>query len=402
MKIVACRLLPIACVLLLVIGFSVKGITQTIIPYTENGTVPEIARFLTAPDEVMAKDQVVIESVLDLVEVWTVDSTIAKEKQHLTGIYGIVGRMLARYWQKLDSKKRKYIGSCSRPYKVYDGFAKEVDMNIFLMPHLDPYIDMVLEAYDAAFAVGRNEGGYRIDNPEYPSPERLKYKDQGYFSIECEGTPALGYREELAEVFIPTSEGSYELGEKPNFGVENPSFGLYGPWVMDCNHNCRPELHPMEWMWWLDLSQDHPGGENAKSWMVGLMVDDSHRFDDWTLSPITGEITLPVVFPSNAERVTVSIEHLVVDTLFEAGLLEKIVVPAASLKGQEMETQFRLGGTDGTLCSLSFSGELPGGGFRCWWGDLMTDQEKGLTFGELKIAVSAAKLYTGRITVDFE
>jgi|GEM_PF-4623024 len=397
MKIFVNRLLPIVCMLALTL--KVQG--QTLVPATDGQGVPEIARFLVAPDEIMAKDQVVIESVLDLVDAWTVDSVITKERQHLTGIYGVMGRMLARYWQKMDAKKRKYVGSCSRPFKVYDGFAKEVDMNIFLMPHLDPYVDMVVDGFAQAAAVGRSEGGYRIDNPEFPSPEKLKYKDRGYMTIECEGTPAADYREALAEVFIPTAKGSYELGEIPNFGVKYPSFGLYGPWAMDCNHNCRPEIHPIEWMWWLDLSDDRPGGENAKSWMLGLMMDDSRRFDDWTPSPITGTITIPIVFPSHASFAKVSLEHLVIDTLLEAELLAKIDIPENSLKGHESETRFVLGEAGSTPCTLSFSGDLKGQGFRCWWGDVYTDQEKGLTFGELKIAVSAEKLYTGRLTVDF-
>lgn len=365
-----------------------------------NRTAPEILRFLNSPDEVMKDDQAIVESVLDQVEAWTVDSIITVNRQHLSGIYGVIGRMMARYWQKLDSTKRKYIGSSSRSFKVYEGFAKEVDMNIFLMPHLDQYVDMALGGFETAFEKGRKETPYRYDNPSYPSPEKLKFKDLGYLTVECELTPARDYHEALAEEFIPTVKGKHDLNEQGNFGVKYPSFGLYGPWVMDCNHNCRPEIHPIEWMWWLDMSEDRPGGENAKSWMIGLLSDDSKRFKDWAPTPITGQISIPIAFPSNSRKVSVDLQHLVIDTLYADILEEQITIPEDALEGKQAEHLFQI--PNGPAITLRLQGDLPGDGFRCWWGELYTDREKGMTFGALKIAVSAKKLYTGRITVDFE
>lgn len=414
--------IPSLLLFLFVLLLSGTAIAQAPLQLSGTRTAPEIFRFLNSSDDVMRDDQAIVEAVLDRVDAWTVDSIIVKERQHLSGIYGVMGRMLARYWKKLDSSKRKYIGTSSRSFKVYEGFAKEVDMNIFLMPHLDHYIDMALEGFEQAFEKGRNESAYRYDNPAYPSSEKLKFKDLGYLTVECELTPAAGYRESLAESFIPTSKGKHDLNEQGNFGVKHPSFGLYGPWVMDCNHNCRPEIHPIEWMWWLDMSTDRPGGENAKSWMIGLFSDDSKRFRDWTPSPITGQISIPVAFPSGSHSVKVVIQHLESDTLFEETLVERIALPENGRSGAEgtyWDAILRgvIPGSDAGLMNdtiagmdsvyftnieVKVEGKLPGDGFRWWWGDLYSDPVKGMTFGELKIAVSANKLYTGRVTVDFE
>lgn len=373
---------------------------QTNLQVSGTRPAPEVFQFLVAPDGLMKEDQAIVESVLDQVEAWTVDSILIKERQHLSGIYGVVGRMMARYWQKLDNHKRKYIGTCSRAFKVYEGFAKEVDMNIFLMPHLEKYVDMARGGFDAAFEKGRTEKAYRYDNPDYPSAEKLKFKDLGYLTVECEGTPADGYLEQLAEVFIPTAKGKHDLKENGNFGVKYPSFGLYGPWVMDCNHNCRPEIHPIEWMWWLDMSKDRPGGENAKSWMVGMMRDDSKRFRDWVPTPVTGQISIPIAFPTGSKSVSINIQHLVVDTLFDNVLQEKLSLPNASFRGEKATHSFQIGSE--TALEVKLEGDLPGEGFRWWTGDFYSDPAKKMTFGELNIAVSAAKLYTGRITVDFQ
>ena len=173
--------------------------------------------------------------------------------------------------------------------------------------------------------------------------------------------------------------------------------GIYGPWVMDCNHNCRPEIHPIEWMWWLDFSAERPGSPQAKSWMIGLLYDDSKRFRDWTPSPITGQISIPVAFPSGSKAVTAKIEHLVIDSLMPDTFLKGMQVPEQAFWENR---DIVLGGQ--TTLKVTQEGDLPGEAFRWWWGDFYSDPDKGLTFGVLNIAVSAEKIYTGRVTVDFQ
>lgn len=377
---------------------------QTVIEVPDGGDVPEVARFLVEPDELLEKDVRLVEEILDQVDAWTTDSIVPVPRQHLSGIYGVVGRMFARYWERLDLRKRKYIGTSSRPFKIYDGFAKEVDMNIFLMPHLPKYVQMVRGGFDQAFERGRSEKHYRYDNPPFPTPQDLKFKDLGYLTVECEGTPHEDYRKELAEKFIPTEEGKHHLEEHGNFGVEHPSVGLYGAWAMDCNHNCRPEIHPMDWMWWLDFSEDRPGGPNAKSWVFGLIRDASKRFKDWTPGPISGHISIPLAISDKATTASIRLDHLVFDRFQADTLAKELNSPQEALPGSDGVHIYQLVGAFPNDISLQV--KLEGGatadGLKCWMGNWSHDTEKGLLYGSLHLVTSVDFLYTGRLTVDFE
>ena len=377
---------------------------QTVIQVPEGNGAPEVARFLVEPDKMMKGDVQLVEQVLDLVDAWTTDSTVVESRQHLSGIYGFVGKIFARYWEKLDDKKRKYIGTSSRYFKIYDGLAKEVDMNIFLMPHLPHYVEMVRAGFDQAFERGRSEKPYRYDNPPYPTPEALKFKGLGYLTVECEATPHADYREAMAEAFIPTAEGAYQLSEHGNFGVKYPSVGLYGPWVMDCNHNCRPEIHPMDWMWWLDFSEDRPGGPNAKSWMLGLIRDASQRFEDWSPGPISGYISFPVAIPDHSSTATILLDHLVFDKFVPEATAERFPGLSATLTGADGAHVFQLQGDfpNDIALQVKLSGGADPNGLKVWTGNWQHDAEKGLIYGSLQIVTSVEYLYTARLTVDFE
>lgn len=389
--------------LLLPLCFFLNLAAQIQIKVIGTEEVPELARLLIESDETIRDDVKLVEEALDLVEAWTTDSVLSVNRQHHIGFAGFMARTFGRYWEKLDDNKQKFIGTCSRKYKIYDGIAKEVDMNIFLMPHLKPYVEMTRKAFDTAFEKGRSEKHYRYDNPAYPSPEELKFKELGYLTVECEGTPPENHREELAKKFLPMKDGKHDLMAQGNFGVKYPSFGLYGAWCMDCNHNCRPEIHPVEWMWWLDFSPDRPGGPNAKSWMVGLLRDGSQRFEDWSLGPLTGQISIPVVFPLQSKALTISIEHLVHDQL-HPNKIGTLPVPTTAVTGNLASIAYTLELRQGRSLplNLSIQGLDTAEGVRIWLNDFRLDQSKGLIMGKLSLAVAAQNLYTCRITIDHQ
>lgn len=371
---------------------------QKTIEVTQQALAPASVLHLLEPDVNWKKDVETVESVLDLADAWTTDSVLVDKRQYLSGGWGKLGKRLNRYWEYLSPQKQKYVATCSRPYKVYDGLAKEVDMNIFLMPHLSTYIEMVRGGFNAAFQVGRSERHYRYDQPDYPCPEELRFGDLGYLTVECEGTPHVDYRDSLAAVFIPTGEGKHYLSEHGNFGVKYPSMGLYGPWVMDCNHNCRPEIHPIDWMWWLDLSEDRPGSEKAKSWMIGLVRDGSERFDTWSPSPITGAIRVPVAFPMDAPAAHIELETLVASPLDADALSEKL----SGLEGEQGSANYRLKGMGNQGIDLEVRFPEPGEGLLWNLSEFQYDAQNRVVWGYLELYVSAQELYTARVTVDFE
>jgi hypothetical protein len=272
---------------------------------------------LALPDSSLRQDIMGNEMVIDLVDASVTDSIVTQRRQRLKGFGGwIAQRAAARYWQYYTDHKQKYVASSTRPYHIYDGVGDEMDINIFLMPHLPRYVRMVDTGFDIALRRPRSIDAFRFDTPPgFPVPEELKYEDRGYILVECEVTPPQQFMERLEHDFLPMREGVYVLDSMPHFGTKHPSFGLTGVWCMDCNHNCRPEIHPIEWLWWLDLSENRPGSPNAKSWMVALMVDASNRFQDWCSSPLSGEIAIPFSVPRTTSTMLVDMHQIAGDPI---------------------------------------------------------------------------------------
>lgn len=369
---------------------------QLAVPSVE--ALPVGAAHLAGTDAKLRDDVLAAEQAIDLVQVTMLDSVVEKKRQRLIGFGGwLAQRLGARYWQYLSTDKKKYVGTISRKFKIFDGLAKEVDLNIFMIPHLEPYISMVAAGFKTAAKRPRPERHFRWDNPPYANPEALKFRD-GYWTVECEGTPAVTHRAAVNDAFFPTTEGKHDLENHPNFGVKYPSFGVYGPWCMDCNHNCRPEIHPIEWVWWLDLSTDRPGGKSAKSWMVGLFKDGSQRFPDWTPGPMVGTISIPIAIPVGKARTVITLEHLVKEKFrpdlllasedaFVPGIGENVVV----LKGDwnaHMEV------------AVEMENEMPENAIKAWWRGFRYSAKEEMVFGYLDLAMGVENVWCGRITVD--
>lgn len=357
---------------------------------------------LVLDDVKLREDIIATEQVLDLVNAVVLDSVIEDKKQRHKGFGGwMLQRVLTRYWVSLDSNKRKYVGTCSRQYKIYDGIADEFDMNIFLMPHLPSYIDMAAKAFEVARKKPRGDKAFRYDSPEnYPLPEKLKYKDFGYFTVECELTPPNQFREILDANFLPMTAGHQALEEHPNFGQQYPSFGMTGTWCLDCNHNCRPEIHPIEWLWWLDMSADRPGGPHAKSWMLSLMNDASNRFNDWSPSPMQGSIALPFALPVQAESMTINLQHIASDEIENS---EPSVLPEGQSIIQPGVVKASIAKPDGGNLTVAISADQgwKGNDFSIDWGELKLDKENQVYTGFVRIHVAIATVFASRVTIDY-
>ena len=81
-----------------------------------------------------------MEAVLDLAQPSLRDSIIEKKQQrHVIAVGLFMQKVLGLYWEILQPGKQKYIGSSSREMQFFDGVAKEMDINLFIMPHLPKY-----------------------------------------------------------------------------------------------------------------------------------------------------------------------------------------------------------------------------------------------------------------------
>lgn len=333
-----------------------------------------------------------MESVLDLVQPWLLDSILEKKSQRHVSFWGwFLDKCLGLNWKYIDAGKQKYVGSSSRTMQVFDGVAREVDINLFIMPHLEPYVREVKEIYE--YTLDHNKGNskqFRIDNPPYPSPDALRFGDAGYFTIECEVTPGEEIRGEFDKKVMPLQAGANHLKDHPNFGVEFPSFGMMGTSCLDCNHNCRPEIHPIEWLWWLDMHPENPGGWE---WIVTLLHDDTRRFEDWSAAPVEGQIGIPFRIPSGAESFELTIEVLIAHGMEE-------------LQAELPSVARRLGNDGGGFSAweggptveVNVKGAVDASKSKWWIGDLLRDEDSGDLLGFLHLAASTGQGFSVRIS----
>src|ERR1019366_1701492 len=213
----------------------------------------------------------------------------------------------------------KFVGTVHSDGRSGEEQFTEYDIKYHLKFHLKKYLSRIFDSYDEAKRVHHQDvrGGKHHTNfnaaPYVHDTNNINIDNYG---IGAELTPVREYRSELHYLFFPTLPGLSQA-EHPNFGTDHPSMGVYGANCLDCNHNCHPEVHPYEWIWWLNL---HNGTETEKTWLIGLFHEGSNRFRHWSKSPKTGSISIPFSYVINnenpAER-TIKIDHLVFDRFLD-------------------------------------------------------------------------------------
>lgn len=368
------------------------------------GQAPKAFRDLVLPVDSFISDIPRREQILDLVQVWSADSVITKARQrHKIPVAGALGSLFGANWRFIDAHKKKYIGTNSRSFKVFRGVAGEVDLNIFLTPHLAPYVRMVKDAYEETAPGKRQIKHWRRDQPPYSCAEELNTGEGKYLTVECECTPLASHREELQEKFLPTAPGSHPLQEHPNFGVKYPSMGTYGVWCYDCNHSCRPEIHPFEWIWWNDLSREHhnylPGG---RIWYFAAMRDDTRRFNDWSPGPLKGGIAIPFYLPPQTELLSANLQLISHDEFApedfpgEPLFLEK----SAPVLKRSQKLSLPLSG-EGPQRVIEFRSDkdLPAEAVRIQLLDVRHDPETGEVWGRLELRLSVESLLAAKLTL---
>lgn len=211
------------------------------------------------------------------------------------------------YWVPVNGKKMALCGRYYR-FSIYDGQSgiisgndsheDEYDWNLTIVPHADfGYI------INNVFAITGTSEDWQT----------AVFDDRTYTAIQAEITP---------------DESLYNNEWFPNIGHENsttnvisPTIGVYGPWIMDNNHNNRPEIHPCEIIWWrkkLDKKDEY--------YIFGIQ-DDSNRYDEakdfvfdnnfgvgwkpWAVPPITSQFKIPFEYSRQySDHLVVNIEEL--------------------------------------------------------------------------------------------
>jgi hypothetical protein len=203
----------------------------------------------------------------------------------------------------------------------------------------------------------------------------------------------------LNYLFYPTMPG-IDIDRHPNFMNRQPTMGFYGTYCLDCNHNCHPELHPYEWLWWMNL---HNGTTKDKTWMVGLMKDGSNRFHHWSHNPKTGKVSIPFAYEVRdraARDRCITIEHLVFNRFIDSNLT-KLNLPATVFNSDKRTVDVTLtDDTGGNIpISVQFRNVMIGSGLRYWLSDVNWDEQNHIVSGYINFATSVQDVYTVRVTM---
>jgi hypothetical protein len=153
-------------------------------------------------------------------------------------------------WHPLSGYKETLCGMLHR-FDVYDGFGSEMDWNHFIIPA--PGFEFILT--DALPYKG-GSGAWCLDDEWH---DCVGSDD----CVEGELTPHESF---YANPWFPKSGGPSDL--------EGEKICVYGPWIRECVHGHRPEIHTAELTWWKECLV---GAE--RHWLM-LHQDDSDRFDE--------------------------------------------------------------------------------------------------------------------------
>lgn len=266
--------------------------------------------YMLKSNDSLKRNPIYTESILDAVQPTMQDTMFWPETQRLRIVFGdVLEGLLGLRWEAIHLKRTKLVGQSAKEVSPYDGpLTREYDINFFIVPHLAHYIDTVANWWNRAGREGRNLFHSFIDDPSIMIPDKLKMGNW-YLSVECENTPVKSKRPIMDSLFFPCLKTTEGLQKHKNFGHTYTCIGFYGPAVLDCNHSCKPEVHPYEWIWWLKPDSTLA---TTKEWFIGLHRDWSGRFRDWSTSPRVGKIKVPFLLKAD-QNMAMKIDLLIYD-----------------------------------------------------------------------------------------
>lgn len=361
------------------------------VPVQQVSTIDATWLQLGTDNPTIREDFLLNEKLVDLVQVYEADSVFRRRKQHHRSGFGIIS-MFGYHWRAIEKRRVKFVGTSVRSYGA-PGKPQytEYDIKYNMAPHMEPYISMAYEGYQLAKKMNRHEAKKQDKTvPPYiePTPETL---DKYYLHNEL--TPDKKYWKELDSLFYPCVAGTRHK-DHVNFGEDSISLGMYGVLVSDCNHGCRPEIHPYEWIWWLEVNPRHDKRPAEKRWLVGLFRESSNRFRSWSRPPRRGVISVPFLFKNTDTGKQIEIEHLVTSEMMPNGLGD-LDLPDDVQMFDKTEYNIALGDTKQQI-TLKTNRPLDEGAR--WWVDgVQTNGE--YVWGYIHVAASVRSVYTARVTI---
>lgn len=355
-----------------------------------------LQKLKTEHDAIMASPEQ-RERMTALVKVGLTDSILqSKVATHQTRIFNWVLRTFAGLrWRAIDGKKHSMVGTMkggfSSPGK---DFFTEYDITFQMFQHTPEYKALVKAGYKAQYEKMLKGRNFLKKRGVYP--DTLTSAELEKLRIHPEHTPLKKNRAVLNEKFLPCIQGT-SIENHPAWGVPNPTVGVYGAYVLDGNHKGSPEIHPYEWLWWMDAKETRP---NVTKWYAGVLREGSNRFLKWSKSPRVGFISIPFVFDIRNDTNIIRIEHLV-QGVFKPEGLKKLgnFIPSIANKFEAYKIlSFPNEENKSSYNIKVFSSDISTDAV-VWW--LNVEGQQGNTaWGYITIAVSVDDAYCFSVTVE--
>ena len=336
------------------------------------------------------------EQILDLAEPAVADSILKGRRQyHRVPIVGWFIRFAGYNWRRVLPVKQKFVGTAIREFSKADKEEyTEADVNTNLVPHLQRYQEFSYQAYLKQLTHPKGRRKRNTSVAPYLPPAG---QDPVKYDIHCELTPPRAFRESMGQMVYPCMNGS-NYANHPHFGYRWPALGVYGAVVSDCNHGCDPEIHPYEWLYWLNLNPAKDGRKGLE-WVVSLSLEGSARFKRWSRSPKTGSIAIPFVFEDGKSDRIIEITHLHCSR-FHPEVLEKSGPEMSSRSGFQFEgnlTGLLKDGERKAEFKISQNTSIRNLGLRWWLSEVKYDESGKRWSGYFHLATSVSEVYAARL-----
>lgn len=349
--------------------------------------------------EVIREDFLLNEKLLDLFHVWETDSILRKKRERHRVFGAAIIPLFGFYWSPITKRKEKYVGTVQGEARVpgEERFT-EYDVNFNMIPHLPKYIALAYVGHIEEKRKNRDKTEEKVNRPPFTYPNSAKDLERLHLHNEC--TPSVEHRKLLDSLFYPTIRPN-NLKEHPNFGEEGVTLGMYGAFVSDCNHNCHPEIHPYEWLWWMDLNPKKEHKPNEVGFYFGLLRDVSNRMKHWSSAPRTGLISIPFSFPADADGYEINLHHLITDIFYPDELAENIEAAANAYGLNFTEKVINIEDL-GKIITFKNDKKIENEGITWWVSDLVLDEAQNIVAGKLNFVMSVRNLYTARVGFSYE
>lgn len=383
--------------------FSFAGVTTdtpSVISVIQN--VPESFLQLRISNDSIFKNDLLNEEIIDLVKVDERDKKVPTP--YTTHQGGVLGgwfiRMIGFYWKAVDRMRHKFVGTnkngLSMPGEKDE--LTEHDVNFNLIPHLPKYLNMV---YDGRTLQTTRKQFKRARQQDKTKPPFITPTTEtaDEYDLHCELTPPKRMRDSVNALFYPCMHG-YNLDKHQNFCDMKPTVGMYGVFVLDCNHSCHPEIHPYEWLWWLRTSEKVKEQNSFnKEWMLGFFKESSNRFILWSLPPRVGTIAVPFIFKTSETKSYLQLKEIVHGKFRPHGIKRMKDLPQHTSEFNFSDTTILLSLTNGKVFPLHLRTDkvTKTPALRWWLSDIHTDANAQWVWGYFNMVVSIRDGYTARL-----